>query len=68
MVLIAAVVPYNHGSTSAKLMILLAVVALGISLATPTNHFKNLLRDWMRRRFLHSAKMPAARPVEIAQS
>ncbi len=66
MVLIAALIPYNHGSAVQKLAILFALVILGISLATPTNHFKNVIRDWMRRKFIPTDPMPEARPVEAA--
>jgi peptidoglycan/LPS O-acetylase OafA/YrhL len=65
MVLIASLISYDHGSALEKIGILIAVVAFGISLATPTNHFKNWLRDWMRRRFIPMDAMPDARPVEM---
>ncbi len=62
-VLIAALVPYNHGNPWFKLAMLAVAVAAGVWLALPTNHFKIYLRDALRKRFLPQERMPAPRPV-----
>jgi peptidoglycan/LPS O-acetylase OafA/YrhL len=64
LVLIAALVPYNHGSAATKIVILLLIVVVGVSLAVPTSRLKNVLRDWLRRKFMPADAMPEARPVE----
>jgi peptidoglycan/LPS O-acetylase OafA/YrhL len=63
-VLIAAAVPYEHGSNVAKCLIVALSIAVGIALALPTNHLKNWMRDGMRRVFLRREPMPAPRPAE----
>ena len=62
LVLIGALIRYDHGSPAEKALILSLVIAFGVSLATPTNNLKSVLRMWMRRRFISSDPMPEARP------
>jgi peptidoglycan/LPS O-acetylase OafA/YrhL len=64
LVLIAAVVPYDHASVWEKSVILAVVLAVGIFLAKPTNQLKNLLRGWMRNKFIPANALPEARSVE----
>ncbi len=63
-VLIAALIPYNHGSALFKSGILLVTVAAGVALAVPTNHWKTALRNLLRRGFLRDKPMPAPRRME----
>jgi peptidoglycan/LPS O-acetylase OafA/YrhL len=63
-VLIAAVVPYNHASVMAKLVMLLTAVAFGVLLAFPTNRLKDAMRSGLRDWFLPGDRMPAARSAE----
>ena len=65
LVLVAACVPYDHGSVVEKSILLLLVIAFGVSLAGPTNRLKNAMRGWMRRTFIPMDVMPEARSVEL---
>ena len=50
-VLIAAIYPYDRGNSVFKLGMLALVLLISVSLAKPTNHFKNFLRDLMHKYF-----------------
>lgn len=50
-VLIAAIYPYDRGNSLFKLGMLALVLLISVSLAKPTNHFKNFLRDLMHKYF-----------------
>ena len=67
-VLIAAVVPYPHGSVAAKLAMLLAAIVAGVLLAFPTNRLKDAMGMVLRDLFLPGDRMPAARSVETVTS
>ncbi len=51
-VLIACLYSYDRHNSWFKLGMLLLVLVISISLAKPTNHFKNHLRDVMHKRFM----------------
>ena len=63
-VLIAALIPYDHGSALFKSGMLLVAVVAGVALAIPTNHWKTALRNLLRRAFLRDKPMPAPRRME----
>ncbi len=50
-VLIAAIYPYDRGNSVFKLGMLALVLIISVSLAKPTNHFKNFLRGLMHKYF-----------------
>ena len=63
-VLIASVVPYDHGSVVAKLGMLMTAIAFGVVLAFPTNRLKDAMRGGLRDWFLPGDPMPEARSAE----
>lgn len=63
-VLISALVPYDHGNPVPKLAMLLAAIAFGALLASPTNRIKDAMRNRLRNWFLPGDRMPAARSAE----
>jgi peptidoglycan/LPS O-acetylase OafA/YrhL len=67
-VLVASVIPYDHGNPVAKIAMLLAAIAFGVLLAFPTNHLKDAMRNRLRDWFLPGDRMPAARSAETVAS
>jgi peptidoglycan/LPS O-acetylase OafA/YrhL len=67
-VLIASVIPYDHGNPVAKIVMLLAAIAFGVLLAFPTNRIKDAMRNRLRDWFLPGDRMPAARSAETVAS
>jgi peptidoglycan/LPS O-acetylase OafA/YrhL len=60
-VLIASVVPYDHGNSWFKLGMLGLVIAISVALAQPTVHFKNYLRDLIRKHWMGISRTPVAK-------
>jgi peptidoglycan/LPS O-acetylase OafA/YrhL len=67
-VLIASLIPYDHGNPVPKIAMLLAAITFGVLLAFPTNHFKDAIRNRLRDWFLPGDRMPAARSAETVSS
>jgi peptidoglycan/LPS O-acetylase OafA/YrhL len=63
-VLVASVIPYDHGNPVAKIAMLLAAIAFGVLLAFPTNRLRDAMRNRLRDWFLPGDRMPAARSAE----
>lgn len=51
LVLAAAVIPYNHASTTQKWMIFAAIVGLSVWLAGPFDRLKNKIRAYLHQRY-----------------
>jgi peptidoglycan/LPS O-acetylase OafA/YrhL len=67
-VLVASVIPYDHGNPVAKIALLLAAIAFGVLLAFPTNRLKDAMRNRLRDWFLPGDRMPAPRSAETVAS
>jgi peptidoglycan/LPS O-acetylase OafA/YrhL len=67
-VLVASVIPYDHGNPVAKIAMLLAAIAFGVLLAFPTNRLKDAMRNRLRDWFLPGDRMPAPRSAETVAS
>jgi peptidoglycan/LPS O-acetylase OafA/YrhL len=67
-VLVASVIPYDHGNPVTKIAMLLAAIAFGVLLAFPTNHLKDAMRNRLRDWFLPGDRMPAPRSAETVAS
>jgi peptidoglycan/LPS O-acetylase OafA/YrhL len=67
-VLVASVIPYDHGNPVAKIAMLLAAIAFGVLLAFPTNRLRDAMRNRLRDWFLPGDRMPAARSAETVAS
>jgi peptidoglycan/LPS O-acetylase OafA/YrhL len=67
-VLVASVIPYDHGNPVAKIALLLAAIAFGVLLAFPTNRLRDAMRNRLRDWFLPGDRMPAARSAETVAS
>jgi peptidoglycan/LPS O-acetylase OafA/YrhL len=67
-VLVASVIPYDHGNPVAKIAMLLAAIAFGVLLAFPTNRLKEAMRNRLRDWFLPGDRMPAPRSAETVAS
>ena len=67
-VLVASVIPYDHGSPTAKIALLLSAIAFGVLLAFPTNRLKDVMRNRLRDWFLPGDRMPAPRSAETVAS
>jgi peptidoglycan/LPS O-acetylase OafA/YrhL len=63
-VLIASLIPYDHGNPVPKIAMLLAAITFGVLLAFPTNHLKDAMRNRLRNWFLPGDRMPAPRSAE----
>ena len=62
-VLIASLVPYDRHNSWFKLGMLALVIAISASLARPTNHFKNYLRDLMKRHLMGGKGLEPAKAL-----
>ncbi len=60
-VLIASLFPYDRHNSWFKLGMLASVIAISVALAQPTNHFKNYLRDLMRKHFQGHKNLASAK-------
>ena len=66
-VLIVAIVPNERANVWFKLGMLALCVTLSALLAKPTVHFKNYLRDLLRKYVFHTPLVPAAPRLEAAK-
>jgi peptidoglycan/LPS O-acetylase OafA/YrhL len=66
-VLIVAIFPNQRANAWFKLGMLVLCVALSALLAKPTVHFKNYLRDLLRKYVFHTPLVPAAPRLETAK-
>jgi peptidoglycan/LPS O-acetylase OafA/YrhL len=66
-VLIVAIFPNERANAWFKLGMLVLCVAVSALLAKPTVHFKNYLRDLLRKYVFHTPLMPAAPRLETAK-
>jgi peptidoglycan/LPS O-acetylase OafA/YrhL len=66
-VLIVAIFPNERANDWFKLGMLVLCVALSALLAKPTVHFKNYLRDLLRKYVFHTPLVPAAPRLETAK-
>jgi peptidoglycan/LPS O-acetylase OafA/YrhL len=66
-VLIVAIFPNERANAPFKLGMLVLCVAISASLAKPTVHFKNYLRDLLRRYVFHTPLVQAAPRLEAAK-
>jgi peptidoglycan/LPS O-acetylase OafA/YrhL len=66
-VLLVAIFPNARANSVFKLGMLLVCIAISALLAKPTVHFKNYLRDLLRRYVFHTPLVPAAPRLEAAK-
>jgi peptidoglycan/LPS O-acetylase OafA/YrhL len=66
-VLIVAIFPNERANAWFKLGMLVLCVGVSALLAKPTVHFKNYLRDLLRKYVFHTPLMPAAPRLETAK-
>jgi peptidoglycan/LPS O-acetylase OafA/YrhL len=66
-VLIVAIFPNERGNAWLKLGMLVLCVTFSALLARPTVHFKNYLRDLLRKYVFHTPLIPAAPRLETAK-
>jgi peptidoglycan/LPS O-acetylase OafA/YrhL len=66
-VLIVAIFPNERANAWFKLAMLVLCVGISAILAKPTVHFKNYLRDLLRRYVFHTPLIPAAPRLETAK-
>jgi peptidoglycan/LPS O-acetylase OafA/YrhL len=66
-VLIVAIFPNERANVPFKLGMLVLCVAISALLAKPTVHFKNYLRDLLRRYVFHTPLVQAAPRLEAAK-
>jgi peptidoglycan/LPS O-acetylase OafA/YrhL len=66
-VLIVAIFPNERANAWFKLAMLVLCVGISALLAKPTVHFKNYLRDLLRKYVFHTPLMPAAPRLEAAK-